>query len=241
MIIACHQPNFMPWTGFFFKALTADRLVLLDDVQFPLGGSWVNRNRLKNDQGQLWLTVPVWKRGRSLQPIDTVEICSDENWQKKHLLSLEHAYKHAPYWEEYGGFFREIYGSRWQRLLELNLVILDYLRPHLGIARPFLLSSAFAVPTKGSERLVDLCRAIGADAYLTVLSSKKYLDEEVFHRHGIQLFYYTFEPPIYPQLWGPFLANLSAVDLLLTCGPKSAQLIRPAGRLLTSRGTRFCC
>ena len=77
MIIACHQPNFLPWPGLFFKALQADRLVLLDDVQFPLGGSWVNRNRLKNDQGELWLTVPVWKRGRSLQRIDHVEICSN--------------------------------------------------------------------------------------------------------------------------------------------------------------------
>ncbi|HVO83782.1 MAG TPA: WbqC family protein [Syntrophobacteria bacterium] len=240
MILACHQPNFMPWSGLFFKALIADEIVLLDDVQFPLGGSWVNRNRLKNDQGELWLTVPVWKRGRSLQRLDAVEICYDEAWQKKHILSLEHAYKHAPYWEEHGGFFRQIYGERWRRLLELNLAIIDYLRLHLGIDRPSLLSSAFAVTSKGSERLADICRAVGATAYLTIASSKKYLKEEVFHRSGIQLLYYTFEPPVYPQLWGEFRANLSVVDLLLTCGPKSAHLIRPAGRLLPPRNPCFC-
>jgi hypothetical protein len=234
MILACHQPNFMPWSGLFFKALVADQFVLLDDVQFPLGGSWVNRNRLKNDQGELWLTVPVWKRGRSLQRIDAVEVCHDEGWQKKHLLSLEHAYKHAPYWEEHRGFFRQIYGEKWQRLLELNLVILGYLSRHIGIDRPFLLSSTFAVASTGSARLADLCRAVGATAYLTVVSSKKYLNEEVFHCSGIELLYYTFEPPVYPQLWGEFLANLSVVDLLLTCGPKSAHVIRPAGRLLRS-------
>jgi hypothetical protein len=233
MILACHQPNFMPWTGFFFKAMVADRLVLLDDAQFPLGGSWVNRNRLKNDQGELWLTVPVWKRGRSLQRIDAVEICFEENWQKKHLLSLEHAYKHAPYWEEHRGFFREIYERPWQRLLELNLAILDFLRHHLGIDRPFFLSSTFAVSGKGSERLVDLCRAVGANAYLTVLSSRKYLDETLFHRQGIRLVYYTYEPPVYPQLWGEFRANLSTIDLLLTCGAKSPHLIRPAGRIVS--------
>lgn len=232
MILACHQPNFMPWSGLFFKALVADQFVLLDDVQFPLGGSWVNRNRLKNDQGELWLTVPVWKRGRSLQRIDAVEICHDEGWQKKHLLSLEHAYRHAPYWEEHGEFFREIYSEKWRRLLELNLAILDYLSLHMGIDRPFLLSSAFAVTSTGSERLADLCRAVGATAYLTVVSSKKYLHEEVFDRSGIQLLYYTFEAPVYPQLWGEFRANLSVVDLLLICGPKSTHLIRPAGRLL---------
>jgi len=232
MILACHQPNFIPWSGLFFKALVADGFVLLDDVQFPLGGSWVNRNRLKNDQGELWLTVPVWKRGRSLQRIDAVEICYDEGWQKKHLLSLEHAYKHAPYWKEHEGFFREIFSARWQRLLELNLAILDYLRLQLGIDRPFLLSSAFALTSTGSQRLAELCRAVGATAYLTVVSSKKYLDEDIFRRSGIQLLYYAFEPPVYPQLWGEFRANLSVVDLLLTCGPKSAHLIRPAGRLL---------
>jgi hypothetical protein len=232
MILACHQPNFMPWSGLFFKALVADQFVLLDDVQFPLGGSWVNRNRLKNDQGELWLTVPVWKRGRSLQRIDAVEICHDEGWQKKHLLSLEHAYRHAPYWEEHGEFFREIYSEKWRRLLELNLAILDYLRLHMGIDRPFLLSSAFAVTSTGSERLADLCRAVGATAYLTVVSSKKFLHEEVFDRFGIQLLYYTFEAPVYPQLWGEFRANLSVVDLLLICGPKSTHLIRPAGRLI---------
>jgi hypothetical protein len=233
MILACHQPNFMPWTGFFFKAMVADRFVLLDDAQFPLGGSWVNRNRLKNDQGELWLTVPVWKRGRSLQRIDAVEICFEENWQKKHLLSLEHAYKHAPYWEEHRGFFRDICERRWQRLLELNLAILDFLRHHLGIGRPFSLSSTFAVGSKGSERLVDLCRAVGANAYLTVLSSRKYLDEALFHRQGIRLVYYTYEPPVYPQLWGEFRANLSAIDLLLTCGAKSPHLIKPAGRIVS--------
>jgi hypothetical protein len=232
MMVACHQPNFMPWPGLFFKALEADRLVVLDDVQFPLGGSWVNRNRLKNDQGELWLTVPVWKRGRSLQRIDEVEICNEENWQKKHLSSLEHAYKHAPYWKEHLGCFQKICGEHWQRLLDLNLFILDYLRVGLGLSQPFVPSSALAVEAKGSHRLIALTQALGADRYLTVNSSKKYLDEELFFQHGIQVIYYTYEPPIYPQLWGDFLANLSSFDLILNCGPKSAEIIRHAGRLL---------
>jgi len=234
MMIACHHPNFMPWPGLFFKAMQASQMVLLDDVQFPLGGSWVNRNRFKNDQGELWLTVPVWKRGRSLQRIDQVEICNEENWQKKHLLSLAHAYSNAPYWDEHSAFCRGIYGKLWQNLLELNLEILDYLWTALSLGQPFVRNSSLAIESKGSQRLVDICKALGARRYLTIASSHKYLDEELFQRSGIQLIYYKYEPPVYPQLWGDFIANLSVLDLLLICGPKSAGLIRQAGRLVRS-------
>ena len=224
----------MPWPGIFYKAMQAEQLVLLDDVQFPLGGSWVNRNRLKNDQGELWLTVPVWKRGRSFQPIDEVEICNEENWQNKHSLSLEHAYKNGPYWDEHFRFFQEIYRKQRQNLLELNLKILDYLRLALGIAQPFLRSSALAIEAKGSQRLVDICKGVGARKYLTIASSYKFLDEDLFRHHGIQIVYYKYEPPIYPQLWGDFIANLSVLDLILTCGPKSAAMIRQAGWIVRS-------
>ena len=212
--------------------MQASQMVLLDDVQFPLGGSWINRNRLKNDQGELWLTVPVWKRGRSLQRIDQVEICNEENWQRKHLLSLVHAYNHAPYWGEHSEFCQRIYQYPWHGLLELNLDILDYLRSALSIGQPFLLNSSLAIKSKGSQRLVDICKALGARKYLTIASSHKYLDENLFQESGIQLVYYKYEPPVYPQLWGDFIANLSVFDLLLICGPKSAPLIQRAGWLV---------
>jgi hypothetical protein len=234
MMIACHHPNFMPWPGLFFKAMQADRLVLLDDVQFPLGGSWVNRNRLKNDQGQLWLTVPVWKKGRSFQRIDHVEICNEENWQQKHLLSIRHAYQHALYWDEHYPFCREIWQNRWHRLLELNLQILDYFRTALAIGQPFVLASSLQVKSKGSQLLVDICKRLAGTKYLTIASSRKYLEEDLFQTHGIDLIYYKYEPPIYPQLWGDFIANLSVLDLLLICGPKSGELIRQAGWLVSS-------
>jgi hypothetical protein len=234
MIIACHQPNFLPWPGLFFKAIHADELVLLDDVQFPLGGSWVNRNRLKNDQGELWLTVPVWKRERSGQRIDRVEICNEGNWRNKHLSSLEHAYRNAPYREDHLPFLRDIYHRHWDRLLDLNLVILDYLRLSLGLAKPFIRASTFGVDAKGSHRLLALCRAVEADSYLSVSSSRKYLDQELFHHHGIQLTTYRYDPPVYPQLWGDFLSNLSTLDLLLNCGQRSPGIIQQAGRVGTS-------
>jgi hypothetical protein len=92
MIVTTHQPIFLPWPGFFYKALRADTMVLLDRVQFPLGRSrsWMTRNRLKSDQGELWLRVPVWKAGKGKQIIRDVAICDDRNWRRKHLSRIIH-------------------------------------------------------------------------------------------------------------------------------------------------------
>jgi hypothetical protein len=92
----------------------------------------------------------------------------------------------------------------------------------------------FPIEAKGSKRLVGLCQVLGGRKYLTVYSSRKYLDEELFRRNGIQVIYYKYASPIYPQLWGDFIANLSTFDLLFTCGPKSAGIIRQCGRLIAS-------
>jgi len=109
---------------------------------------------------------------------------------------------------------------------------LDYLRTALSIGQPFVHNSSLAIESKGSQRLVDICIALGAKKYLTIASSHKYLDEDLFQKSGIQLIYYKYEPPVYPQLWGDFIANLSVLDLLLTCGPKSVGLISRAGLLV---------
>jgi hypothetical protein len=89
MILSTNQPYFSPFPGFFYKAYLSDIFVILDQVQFPLGTTWLSRNRYKNDQGTLWMTVPVWKKGLGLQRIDEVKICHEGRWAKKHQESLK--------------------------------------------------------------------------------------------------------------------------------------------------------
>jgi len=226
LIIASHQPNFIPWPGFFYKLLNADVLVLLDDVQFPLGTSWVNRNRLKNAEGAFWLTVPVWKTGKGKQLIKEVEICNEKDWQRKHYRSLIHAYKNAPYFREHLDFFEQIYQQKWNRLLDLNLTILDYLLAALGIDQRPILSSSLNLTSKGVELLIQICEKLGAHSYIALSTSKNHINEEAFRQRGINVKYIKFKPPIYPQLWGDFLPNLSIVDLLLNCGPKALDIIK---------------
>jgi hypothetical protein len=108
MVVATHQPIFLPWPGFFYKALHADALVLLDRVQFPQGRGWMYRNRLKSDRGDHWLRVPIWRAGRGTQLIADVEICDDTDWRAGHLRSVRELYAHAPYLEPHLAALEEI-------------------------------------------------------------------------------------------------------------------------------------
>ncbi|HPD61265.1 MAG TPA: WbqC family protein [Thermodesulfobacteriota bacterium] len=227
MIVACHQPNFLPWIGFFYKALLADLLVLLDDVQFARGFTWVNRNRLKCDQGELWLTVPVKKKGRGLQKIKDVEV-NDEggNWPRKFFQGISQNYAHAPYLAEHRAFLTELMQVRWKKLVDLNVATIYYLAGSLGVGNKIVLQSSLHTQSQGSELLVKIAQKTGADVYLTPLVSKKYVDEDLFAQQGISIRFFKFIPPVYPQLWGEFIYNLSALDLLLNCGGKSLEVIK---------------
>ena len=87
-----------------------------------------------------------------------------------------------------------------------------------GITTPMALASDAAVKTTGTERLVELCAAQGADVYLTGTGSRDYLDESLFAARGIRVEWQSFAHPVYPQLHGEFTSGLSALDCLMLCG-----------------------
>ncbi len=229
MIITTHQPIFLPWPGFFYKALCADTMVLLDMVQFPLGRSWMTRNRLKSDQGELWLRVPVWKSGKGKQIIRGVAIYDESNWCKKHQYSLREQYAYAPYRDDYLPAIEAIYAGHHSRLVDLNLELIRFLWEALGIQSKLIVQSELGISGTGTDLLVSICRALGADTYLTLPFVEKFLDTAQFQQADISVYFAQFRPPIYPQLWGDFRYNLSTVDLLLNCGTKSLDIIAKGG------------
>ncbi len=225
MIVTTHQPIFLPWPGFFYKALRADAMVLLDDVQFPLGRGWMTRNRLKSEQGELWLTVPVWKKGRGKQIIPNVEICEEVSWRDKHLRGLRQQYANAPYREDTLPAIEAIYARDHARLLDLNLDLIRFLWHALDIKSQLVLQSEIGVTGQGTDLLVSICKTMNADTYVAFPIVEKYLEPDKFRANGIKLDFVRFHPPVYPQLWGDFRYNLSALDLLLNCGPKGLDII----------------
>jgi hypothetical protein len=226
MIISANHPYFCPFPGFFHKAALSDVLVILDQVQFPRGTTWISRNRFKNDQGPLWLTIPVWKKGLGLQPINQVRICYDGRWPHKHLQSLKTAYAHAPYLGDHLGFLEEVFSRPWERLVDLNLAIIRHLLASLQIDTRLVLGSELGITAGGTQLLVEICRALGASAFLARILAHKYLDARLFRENNLELRLFKYVAPIYPQLWGDFLANLSTFDLTFNCGPRAREILR---------------
>jgi hypothetical protein len=231
MILSAYQPYFAPFPGFFAKAHRSDCMVLMDSVQFPRGTTWLTRNRFKNDQGTLWMTIPVWKKGLGLQKINGVRISYDGHWPGKHRLSLATAYGRAPYFEEHQEFVEGIFKERFEKLIHLNVTIIRYLMKHLGISSRLVLLSELGIEGKEPGLSVAISRKLGASRFLAQAGARKYLDAEAFRKAGIRLIFLKFRPPVYPQLWGAFLPNLSAFDLLFNCGPKSRPILDEASGL----------
>jgi hypothetical protein len=225
MVVSTHQPLFLPWPGFFFKAMHADCLVLLDEVQFPRDRGWMSRNRLKSRRGEFWLRVPVNRKGRGLQLIRDVEIAEGKEWRKKHEKGIEQNYVHAPYFGELFPEIRAIYRKSHKKLVSLNVELIRLMWNALSLKKTLLLQSGLKVAGKGTDLLIEICRRLDAREYLAYKAAEKYLDTERIEHHEIEVKLIDFYPPVYPQLWGDFIYNLSTLDLLLNCGPKSRELI----------------
>jgi hypothetical protein len=225
VIISANQPYFCPFPGFFYKALLSDVLIILDEVQFPQGTTWISRNRFKNDQGALWLSIPVWKKGLGEQNLNRVRICYEGRWPRKHLESLKSSYGNAPYLGDHFNFIEGVFASHYENLIDLNLGIIRYLMDCLRIKTRIVLLSELGVKARATQLLIKICQAMGATAFLAQSPAGKYLDADLFQNSGIELRFFRCVPPIYPQLWGDFLANLSTLDLLFNCGPKARDIL----------------
>lgn len=227
MRVSAYQPYLAPFPGFFEKALRSDLLVLMDCVQFPRGSTWLTRNRFKNDQGILWIKVPVWKKGLGLQRIRDVRICHEGRWMRKNLSSLKAAYSNSPFFEEHLPFIAYIFEKRWEWLVDLNVAVIRYLLERLEIETDCMLLSELDITDREPYLSLELCRKLGCSDFLAQNSARKYMDQELFRKEGVGLDFFRPSSPVYPQLWGDFIPNLSAFDLLFNCGPK-------AGGVLTS-------
>lgn len=224
MVVAIHQPHYIPWLGYFYKIAKSDVFVFLDNVQYSKN-SYINRNKIKSPQGVVWLTVPVKTKNRFGQPINAVEIDNRTNWAKKHLKALILYYKRAKFFEKYEPFLEKIYTQKWEKLIDINITLITYICEQLRINTKFEFASNLQVGGKKMDLVINICKALGADTYLSGLGGKKYQDEEAFKKAGITLIYSQFVHPVYPQLWGNFIPNLSILDLLFNCGDKSLDVL----------------
>lgn len=219
------QPGYLPWLGFFDQMRRADLFVYYDDVQYDKNG-WRNRNRVKSSKGEPhWLTVPV-RVGSLEQRINETEIDNRQPWARKHTGTVRQFYAKAPHLKRYLPELEELLaGRRWESLLELDEAVVGLLCRWMGLERPTLRASELKIEGERSERLLNMCRRLGARRYLSGSAARSYLDVSLFEREGVEVVWQDYSHPIYPQQHGEFVPFLSALDLLLNCGDESLSVI----------------
>lgn len=232
-IVACHQPNFLPWLGYFAKLRRADVFFLLDDVQFTTGtrDNWTTRVRVLTHQAPLWLAVPVLRTGHAGQSIRDVAIDrNDSRWRRKVLATLAQSYARAPFFGRYFARLEELLSQEWERLCPLNVELIRWLAGLLGLETEVRLSSECPVGGASNERLIALTRAVGGSVYLSGDGADDYQVAGAFAAAGLELRKVGFRHPVYAQRPGAeFVPGLSALDALFRLGAdETRRLLEPS-------------
>ncbi len=240
MIVAAHQPSFLPWLGYLDKLAKADVFVVMDDLQYE-AQNFVNRNRLKLANGPHWMIVPL------LAAAQTDRICDRRidnsgrggrhHWQHRIWRSIQIHYGSTPHFAAYAAELEDVFARRWDFLLELDLHMLDLARRWLGIKTPIIRASSLELAGAKTDRIADMCKKLGANVYLSGRGgSTGYLDTEQLQRAGVATMWQQFAHPTYPQRYPHlgFVSHLGFLDLVLNTGEDAVAIF--TGDALAQKG-----
>jgi len=217
MIVTIHQPNHLPYLGFFDKMKKADIFVIHDDAQFNKN-EFQHRNRIRVEKGWQYLIVPVYKKELSINQIkikNHVQI-GKRKWSIAHFETIRDWYKKAPYFSTYEENLRKIYEKEYEKLIDLNMNLIRFLMKAFDMDKKIVYSSSFGFKSKRTQRIIDTVRAVGGDIYLSGPGGHNYLDTSLFT--DIKVEFQDFKHPIYPQCYPGFIPEMSAIDALFNVG-----------------------
>ena len=222
VVVSIHQPNFLPYLGFFDKMKQSDIFVIYDDAQFNKE-DFQHRNRIRIYHGWKYLTVPVEKKHI---PIRDIRIRNELmvkgiKWQEMHFKDIRDNYKGAPHYTQYEDHIEAIYTDKYDKLIDLNMNIINVLKGAFSIKTKIVFTSELGFTSRSTERLVDVTEALGGDVYLSGSSGRNYLDVSIFEGRGIRVEFQDFKHPVYKQRYEGFIPNLSAIDALFNVGGMS--------------------
>lgn len=215
--VVVSQSNFLPWKGYFDLVRRADRLVLLENVQFTRR-DWRSRNRIKTPQGVQWISVPVHAPNGRSTSIAEVEIAA-HSWADKMLRTIELNYCNTPYFDEVCPLIEKVVTAGHDFLSELNEQLLRTLFDYMEIATDVTAARGPTEPIEASKRIADIVKSVGGTRYLTGPAAMEYLRLDVFDEASVSVA--VMEYPMYPeydQVWPPFRHDVSIVDLLFHLG-----------------------
>lgn len=219
MKIAVHQPNYLPWLGYFHKISKVDTFVFLDNVQFERRG-YSHRVHVMGQRGEaLWLTQSIRKKPQDSYLVEDV-IFSDKHWIKKHLRTLDSIYCKTPHFKEVFRLIEQSFQSEADHLSLFNGTVIKDICASLNISTRIVYASQFNMApfSSPSERIADITSSLGGTTYLSGSGAAAYNDPATFARYGIELAYNDFVVKPYPQRSQKFRGGLSIVDSLFNVG-----------------------
>jgi hypothetical protein len=247
-VVAIHQPNFLPWLGFFEKWDRADTFVLLDEVQLARRSNTTRVGVLLNGERHT-LSLPVRHRGDQSLRICDAEIDADNPLLRKGIATLERAYSRCEYWSPVGETLVELLRDPPSSLLDLNVALIETIAGALGVdlAKIRLQSALGGGSGRKSELMASLTRAAGGDVYLSGghdpavateqgPSGADYNDPTLYADYGVALRYQGFSHPVYEQGTSEFVPGLTAVDALARLGPETLAAVRRENANVRSAG-----
>ena len=227
-LVVIHQPDFMPYAGFFDRLHQADIYVVLDNVQYVRGckDQWTNRDRIKTRNGASWITVNVKKRPLGTL-ISEVELTEEHDWRSKCKNAVWNNYKDAPFFNQVFPDIERMFDYPCVRLMDFNLNAIKKLNDMLGIEVEMICASDLKPEGHSNEVLVSIMKKLGQKRYLSGTGARDYFDENVYRENSIDVIWQEFEHPVYRQQFGEFIPYLSIIDMLLNCGiEQTRQIIR---------------
>jgi hypothetical protein len=224
MRVAVLQPSYLPWLGYFEQIHRADLFVFLNDVQYTKS-DWRNRNRIKTPQGAAWISVPVRRLGLQRRICETL-IDYATPWTERHVNLLREHYRKAPHFKRVMEVIGPHLAANPLLLQDLAIGLILDLARFMGIPANTLRSSELEVgETDRNDRLIAICRRVGATELYESAAGRAYMDLPRFAAAGIRVVFQDYRHPTYRQFFGPFLSHLSIVDLLFHYGPDARHVV----------------
>ncbi len=223
MKCAIMQPTYLPWAGYFNLLSKVDYFVFLDDAQFQKG-TWHNRNRLICHKQPVWLTVPVIRKSLNQRICDSL-IDDAKSWRRKHIQLIEQNYNNHKFYQQISEILNIILETSITNLSQLNISIIRTIASKLQCSPEFILASELNLSASRSVKLIEICKALDCDHYISPVGAMDYLKEDNFEQIcDIRLEFNSFFPKRYPQIGlTEFVDHLSILDVIANIGLNRAK------------------
>lgn len=224
-VVVIHQPDFIPYLGFFDRLLKADIYVVFDNVQYVRSSrGWTSRDKIKTKNGEKWISVSTQKASRDIL-INQVLLSKDENWRRDNINLIRENYKKSPYYDEIMPYILELYDYQCEKMMDFNLESIKMLLKLFDIQVDIVTASELNPVGKSNTLIIDIMKKLGCNQYLSGVGARDYYVPELYEEAGINVIWQDFKHPVYKQQFEGFIPYLSSIDLLFNCGIEASRKI----------------